>query len=177
MISRFAAEATALGGKHNDREPMRPSRPTIVLAVCVALVSGCARAVPESGGSFARCYKISLGRWSPEMDLRADTVFIIPPRAVALAAEPSGSRLLRNWLSMQPAPGVPMTVHRHQGWSREGEKPNLRLIWTTGYAGVEAVVAADGRGTLRGRARTRWDTPRPRQEADIVLTQTSCGSG
>ena len=78
---------------------------------------------------------------------------------------------------MQPAPGVLATVHRHQGWSREAEEPNLRLIWTTGYAGVEAVVAEDGRGNLRGRARTRWDTPRPRQEADIVLTQTSCGSG
>ena len=121
-----------------------------------------------------RCYDVALGQWSPAMELRADTTFIIPPRAVALASGPSASRLFKGWFSMRPAPGVRETVHRHQAWIPEGGRPILRLMWTTGFSGVEAVVAADGQGNLCGIARTRWDTERQRQEAEIVLTQRSC---
>ena len=175
-MSRPAAEATALGGSKDIEGTMKPSRTAFLVLPWLALLAGCARPMPEAAATelIIRCYDLAVGQWSPAVELRADTTFVIPPRAIALGPGPSASRLFKGWFAMSPAPGVRGTIHRHQAWKPEGEKPLLRLIWTTGFSGVEAVVSSDGQGNLRGIARTRWDTQRQRQEADIVLTQRSC---
>ena len=175
-MSRPAAEATALGGSKAIEGTMKLSSAAFLVLPGLSLLAGCARRSAEAVVTepIMRCYDLTVSQWSPAVELRADTTFVIPPRAIALGPGPSASRLFKGWFAMSPAPGVRGTIHRHQAWKPEGEKPILRLMWTTGFSGVEAVVSPDGQGNLRGIARTRWDTERQRQKADIVLTQRSC---
>lgn len=129
---------------------------------------------PDQG--VAGCYRIELGDWQPVLDLRNDVIFLRPPAVVELVDEPTSSRLLRGGLLMRPAPGIEPTIHRYQAWYRSGAA-GLRLLWTTGFSGLEAELEPIGKGRFRGMARSNWDFERQRQTAGITATPVRCGSG
>ena len=125
--------------------------------------------------SVAGCYRIEVRDWRPVLDLRNDVIFLRPPAVVELVEQPTPSRLLRGGFLMRPAPGIAPTVHRHQAWFRSGAQ-GLRLMWTTGFSGVEAELEPIGQGRYQGTARSRWDFERQRQTSEITATPVSCGS-
>jgi hypothetical protein len=147
--------------------------PIAVIGMTMSCASG-RQGVETAERSVAGCYRIDVRNWRPLLDLRNDAIFLKPPAVVELVDEPTPSRLLRGGSVMRAAPGIEPTVHQHQAWFRSGAQ-GLRLIWTTGFSGVEAELEPVGEGRYEGRAHSRWDFERQRQTSEISATPVSCG--
>lgn len=151
---------------------------SVVASAGAGLVMACASSSQlrnDADAGIAGCYRIELTEWRPALDLRNDVIFLTPPPVVELVDEPTTSRLLRGGHLMRPAPGVEPTIHKHQAWFRSGAD-GLRLVWTTGFSGLEAELEPGGRGSYEGTAHSRWDFERQRQTSGITATPVRCAA-
>jgi hypothetical protein len=126
------------------------------------------------------CYDLELGRWSPEMELGADSIFIaFPPRILldsvpapnpppALPVEPGQEQL-----AVHPAPESPPSPQRFSSW-RKVESDSIQIVWVS-YSGVR-IQLGRGEDVHHGYARTGWDFPGRVQTAPVAARRVSCSS-
>jgi hypothetical protein len=147
------------------------ARVTCAAAVLFAATSS-ARAQDNSPpvDAFA-CYQVVLGKWEPTLELREDSIFVIPPMRIELKRELGSSAFEKHGWLVRPAPGVPASVHRFSYFRLVGD--SLSLVWTTGFSGLtmKVAIASD---TMHGQAHSFWDFDRRKQTAVVRLVRNSC---
>jgi Carboxypeptidase regulatory-like domain len=146
------------------------------------------RAMAESGLGLvervAGCYALQLGPWRPArvpgVSPRATGVptRIVLDAAHYVAREPFQSR----GFVVRPQPGEPPSAYVHAFWEpAEGTADTVRIVWSTGYGGVELYLGAGGPASemspeLRGSAATFDENGDPAtvQRTTVVARRVSC---
>lgn len=120
----------------------------------------------------ARCYRLEMTRWAPDLGLKEDTIFSTPPREVIFTAVKmnvlSGAP---NSFRVEPL-HAPYSVHGPGDWSYKGD--SLFVTWSTGFSGLQMRLHV-ARDTLSGKASTFWDFSRTTQTADVRGIPVQCG--
>ena len=121
----------------------------------------------------AGCYRVTIGDWSPTVDIGEDSDYRIAPQAVELTQElllPAGT--LDDWLIVRPINGSQLGVHRSAYWQA---LPNgsVAITFTNGHSGLVVNVDAT-RKPMVGVAYTFWDFPRDAQNAPARLERIEC---
>jgi len=144
----------------------------VVLSVLAAASSQAPTRTPAPG---ARCYSLTLGRWTPTVEMGEDTIFMVPPRRFRVDSTPdpdlrarAGSRAyLVRALDAPP-------IHTHGSW--QWVRPDsVELLFSDGYSGLALTLYVRG-DSLVGTAETFWDFPRTRQSARAMVREISCES-
>jgi hypothetical protein len=136
--------------------PLAPSKPAGWLAA-------------PTSASILGCYDVSVGTWSPRLDIGADDVFMMPPRTVELTSLPG------RWQGFVARPingdskWLPFAY-----WEVTPER-TVTLTWSNGFSGVTAELGPKDL-TLVGRAHSFWDFPRITQWSTVTATRVSCPS-
>lgn len=109
-------------------------------------------------------------------DASADSaVYAVPPR-IELSDEPAGFPRPdgRHWTAEAPEGSLP-TGHRFQLWSVQGDE--LRLVYSTGYAGLTGIFTPRDPTSWKGALRTFSDEEgTQRYQRDASLFRVSCDS-
>lgn len=119
------------------------------------------------------CMDLSVGDWSPAMDLGADSLYLAPPPRVyfdtvahpAVPTVTDGSRLV-------PARGALPSVHRIARWSSAADG-RIEVIWSNGFSGLRGNLQREGNRWV-GQVRSFWDFGRATQVAPISGIVVSC---
>ena len=141
---------------------------------CVALAKAQEQRKPElvEAENIQGCYELTLSAWRPNLNLGQDAVFLTPPHRIQLLA----ARGTQGWESegyvVKPAPGVAPSIHRGSYWSPKSSQ-SIEIVWTTGFSGLVMILKREGTD-LRGKARSFWDFPRRKQEADVTARKVEC---
>ena len=117
---------------------------------------------------------LRLTPYLPGMHWGGDEVFIEPPELLELSGELSTEPLARE-SARTVRPLGPSSGHAHaygEWWPVEGG--GIRLVWGSGFSGVEVLLAKVNIG-YRGTAQTFWDFGRPSQTATVSMLPVSCG--
>jgi hypothetical protein len=178
---------------------LAPFSPLLLGGAFAALIAaaGCAPAAvtgtaPEPGSlpdptaaeaevmDWVGCYDLELGPWSPEMDLGADSIFIVFPPRILLDSVPAPSPSLalpvepgQEQLAVHPAPGSPPSPQRFSSW-RKVHADSIQIVWAS-YSGVR-IQLAKGDSVHHGYARTGWDFPGRVQTAPVAARRVACSS-
>ena len=139
-----------------------------VVMMAAACVAGCSSATKEATfDEPAGCYDLALGAW----DGTAEEVLPLPA-SIELRSE-FGSDVLENWrLLLRPNPDTEQRSYRWAWWE-EVEADSLRLIWSTGFTGIEMRVGRRADGYV-GFAENFLDYPGGTARAQATLRRTDC---
>jgi hypothetical protein len=89
-----------------------------------------------------RCLDLSLTPWSGEREV-ADSLSFAPPPRVLLDTVPDDGPVPQ-WQRLREAQGSLPSIHRFAGLRRSADGDTLRLGWSTGFAGLTAVLLRQG---------------------------------
>lgn len=122
-----------------------------------------------------RCFDVQMTPWeSDEFDANGLT-YSPPPRIMLDSVKQRPGILSGSYIIRVPSGAVP-SVHRYAVWGMESSGDSLKLIWSTGHAGLTAMLAA-GTRAMTGRAETHIDViPSPKATAAITLSPVDCDS-
>lgn len=118
------------------------------------------------------CYELGVLKWQPDLKLGEDAIFITPPSRIQLLAEHGTKGFENRGYLVRPAPGTSPSIHRNSYWNPTGAK-TLEIAWTTRFSGLTMKLSVEGE-TLKGKAESFWDFPRPRQTAHISAPKVDC---
>ena len=148
-----------------------------VLPIAAVLLAGCGHQRPRLASApdatqFG-CFALNLTPYAPKMHWGGDEVFIEPPELLelsgALSTEPFARESARTLRPLGPSSGH---AHAYGEWWPV-EDGGIRLVWGSGFSGVEVLLAKTQLG-YRGTARTFWDFGRPSQTATASMWPVSC---
>jgi hypothetical protein len=128
-------------------------------------------------GSFAGCYKLTLGRWWPWGFGSDDTLFT-PPHLVKLLAEPGTKGFEQNGLLLRALPDPTGTRTGRGGPSYWNVRsPNqIDLTWTDGFSGITINLARTG-NEFHGWAHPHSDAPTfVHHSAHVTARRVDCGT-
>jgi hypothetical protein len=128
-------------------------------------------------GSFAGCYKLTLGRWWPWGFGSDDTLFT-PPRRVKLLAEPGTKGFEQHGLLLRALPDPTATRTGRGGPSYWNVRsPNqIDLTWTDGFTGITINLAGTG-NELHGWVHPHSDAPTfVHHTAHVTARRVDCGT-
>jgi len=117
---------------------------------------------------------LRLTQYVPEMHWGVDEVFIKLPELLELSSELSTEPVARE-RARTVRPLGPSSGHAHaygEWWPVE--EGGIRLVWGSGFSGVEVLLAKAEMG-YRGTAETFWDFGRPSQTAIASMLSVGCG--
>ena len=144
---------------------------TVAALTLVVMTAEVQEGTPER---MAGCFDVAVGSWTPALALGIDSLSMAPPSRVKLETTRAPAFFDPDaWRQLSVAPGALPSMHRFAGWTIEGD--SIRLSWTTGFAGVGAVLAPTPEGAV-GEARSFWDYTRERQTAPLRLRRVPCDS-
>jgi hypothetical protein len=166
---------------------MKCPRPAVLLGLLTLFCAGLSYAPKRLAGESPQdkesklikpeiiqgCYELGTLNWRPDLKLGEDAEFITPPRRIQISAEHGGKGFEQDSYLVQPAPGVPRSIHRASYWVPKGANA-IEVVWTTGFSGLSMNLNLEGE-TLRGKATTFWDFPRRKQTAEVVAPKVDCG--
>jgi hypothetical protein len=140
----------------------------IAIFCAAATVAACSESA--SGPSFQQpegCYDLLVGPWNGV----ADEVLLLPP-AIELRAELGTDVLERDRRLVRPFPDTGNRSYRWSWWEPI-EADSIRLIWSTGFTGIEMRLARRSDGYL-GRAENFLDYPGNIAQAEASLGRRAC---
>ena len=117
--------------------------------------------------SILGCYEVSVGNWSPNLDIGADRVFITPPRSIELTSMPAR---FQGFLA-RPISGGSRWLP-FGSWEMTPDH-TLRLTGSNGHSGVTAELGPKG-PALVGRAQSFWDFPQITHWATVTAMRVNC---
>jgi hypothetical protein len=121
-----------------------------------------------------RCFDVHLDEWTPPQQTTGESFLMAPPPRIRFTTDdlPTGWPT-RPGMLVLPAPGAMPSMHRITAWTTTGPD-SVRVVWTTGFAGVTAELALVGDG-LHGRARYTTDVLGPtRPETQLRAVPVAC---
>lgn len=149
------------------------SHANLCRAALVFAVAGCAMhtELEAQASEYVGCYDVHLGTWSPG-PLPSDSIHYLPPTRVQLKEQPGqGIDGRPRGNAVDPAPSAMPSIHSYSWWDIVGD--SIHLVWTTGFAGISARVAAGD--NLSGEARRFVDVvPSTQFTVPINLAPIDC---
>ena len=163
----------------------RPRPRGAILVIAASTLIGCGKREPvvvpvqavaptplASWPAVVGCWELRMGAWSPQLMLGGDERVVTPPSRVLIDSTIGTRPYERRNLLLRPAPGAAPSVHRYSWWNM-GRGDSIQLRWTTGFSGVNMLLAHEG-DTLRGIAETTWDFDRQVQQANVTMWRVAC---
>jgi hypothetical protein len=118
------------------------------------------------------CYELHIGTWKPKVDLKADSIYLSPPRRIQF--DTLWSLGATGFRQIRPAPGTSERRGISGGWT-PADSGRTRLTWTNGLMGITMIVRPSARAdSIAGVARSFWDNGHPVQEAAVYLQPFKC---
>jgi hypothetical protein len=122
------------------------------------------------------CYRISLGSWTPPMNLGGDGSLVVLPELIELTGISQGaseSATTARYLMRSPS-NARADAYTH--WSQVHSADSLELTWSNGLSGVHVRGHFNGQA-IAGYAYTFWDFARPQQSARFFAQKVECSPG
>lgn len=122
------------------------------------------------------CMDLSLGAWTPAMEVGADSLYLAPPPRVYFDTVrfTRGASVAGDDRRLVPAPGALPSVHRIAAWRRAADG-TIEVMWSNGFSGLQGALRREG-DTWIGEVRSFWDFDRPVQVAQVSGEVVSCES-
>lgn len=128
----------------------------------------CSDSATSESSSPLGCYALTLGRWDhpPEEGL------IHLPEQIILTDERGTDVLENDRLLVRAYPDITLQAYRWSWWE-PAEGDSLRIVWSTGFSGIEMMVGRSG-ADYRGVARNFVDYPIDVSTASVTLDRITC---
>ena len=143
-----------------------------VALLAASCASGPPVADPKAAAPFLGCYELTLGPWTPKVDLAGDEPFVAMPEAIRLTDAIGTQGFERGQFLFLDLYGGGPRKGRHTYWRIEG-RSDIVLVWTDGFTSIKAELSRRKDG-FRGQAQTHWDFPRESQERNVTATSMTC---